>query len=146
MNICITKRASLDKTVTIEAFGLALSVTDTLYDCPITISEDNGNITVSIGTKDICPDDSRAITEDAVPEQDEQELFKSLSALRKKIAEETKMPPYVIFHDNTLKEMCRALPTDLETLGTLQGVGKTKLDKYGEVFITAIRHHVGDIS
>lgn len=71
-------------------------------------------------------------------EQSEQ-LFRRLVALRKQISSEVKLPPYIIFHDSTLKEMCRLLPADLETLGQISGVGEAKLTKYGARFLEAIQ-------
>ncbi|MCL6592201.1 MAG: HRDC domain-containing protein [Firmicutes bacterium] len=82
-------------------------------------------------------------TEQAAPqeitaEQSEQ-LFRRLVALRKQLSSEVKLPPYIIFHDSTLKEMCRRLPADLETLGQISGVGESKLTKYGARFLEAIQ-------
>ncbi len=45
------------------------------------------------------------------------------------------MPPYVIFHDATLMEMVRRRPHSLAELGQIPGVGRSKLDRYGEVFL-----------
>lgn len=72
-----------------------------------------------------------------------QELFQQLVALRKKIAAEVRLPPYIIFHDSTLKEMCRLLPADLQALRAIQGVGMSKLEKYGIRFVEAIREFTG---
>ena len=49
------------------------------------------------------------------------------------------MPPYVIFHDSTLVEMCSAVPKTLDAFSKLSGVGERKLMKYGEAFIAAIK-------
>lgn len=68
-----------------------------------------------------------------------QELFQHLVALRKKISSEVKLPPYIIFHDATLKEMSRLLPADIEAMKGIQGIGAAKLEKYGMRFIEAIR-------
>jgi ATP-dependent DNA helicase RecQ len=65
-------------------------------------------------------------------------LFEQLAALRKQISSETKTPPYIIFHDSTLKEMCRLLPSDLQELKDIHGVGESKLEKYGKRFIEVI--------
>jgi len=73
----------------------------------------------------------------------EQELFQRLVALRRKISSEVRLPPYIIFHDSTLKDMCRLLPADLQAFGTIQGVGAAKLEKYGARFIEAIRDFTG---
>ncbi|MCL6592087.1 MAG: HRDC domain-containing protein [Firmicutes bacterium] len=71
-------------------------------------------------------------------EQSEQ-LFGRLTALRKQISSEVRLPPYIIFHDSTLREMCRRLPADLETLGQISGVGESKITKYGARFLEAIQ-------
>lgn len=72
----------------------------------------------------------------------DQQLFWRLKALRKEISSESKVPPFVIFHDNTLKEMCRRLPANLEALKNIPGVGEAKLAKFGSQFLEAIREHV----
>lgn len=73
----------------------------------------------------------------------EQELFQQLVALRKRISAEVRLPPYIIFHDSTLLEMCRLLPADLVALQGIQGVGAAKIEKYGIRFVEAIRDFTG---
>ena len=51
------------------------------------------------------------------------------------------MPPYVIFHDATLREMAAVRPQTLAQLGEITGVGRRKLEAYGEAFLAAIRQH-----
>ena len=87
-----------------------------------------------------CEDEAQAGTAELAAAT-EPGLFEKLAALRKKIAAETGVPPYVVFHDDTLHAMCRALPADLEALKSIQGVGKAKLDKYGDAFVAVIREH-----
>ena len=58
-------------------------------------------------------------------------LFQRLVALRREIAKEAKLPPYIIFHDKTLKEMVSKLPVDLEEMKEVSGVGNARLEKYG---------------
>ena len=53
------------------------------------------------------------------------------------------MPPYVIFHDRTLQEMCATLPRDPAQFGRISGVGERKLDKYGTQFLQVIGEHTG---
>ena len=48
------------------------------------------------------------------------------------------MPPYVIFHDRTLIEMAALKPQSLSAFGELQGVGRSKLEKYGSTFLKVI--------
>jgi len=69
-------------------------------------------------------------------------LFDALRALRKKLADENGVPPYVIFHDATLREMSQRRVTSIEQFATIPGVGTVKLSKYGEAFIEKIREHL----
>jgi ATP-dependent DNA helicase RecQ len=59
--------------------------------------------------------------------------------LRKRLADEHGLPPYVIFHDSTLREMAEHMPLDLDQFAALPGVGQAKLARYGEQFIAAVR-------
>jgi len=68
-------------------------------------------------------------------------LFERLRALRKRLADESRLPPYVIFHDSTLREMAEHMPLDLDQFAALPGVGQAKLARYGEQFIAAVREH-----
>jgi ATP-dependent DNA helicase RecQ len=68
-------------------------------------------------------------------------LFERLRALRKRLADESGLPPYVIFHDSTLREMAEHMPLDLDQFAALPGVGQAKLARYGEQFIAAVRVH-----
>lgn len=67
------------------------------------------------------------------------ELFEVLRKLRMEIAREESMPPYIIFNDKTLIDMCVKLPADREDLLKVSGVGASKLEKYGERFLDAIQ-------
>jgi ATP-dependent DNA helicase RecQ len=66
-------------------------------------------------------------------------LFDRLRALRKRLADEGSVPPYVIFHDATLREMSQRRVTSLDQFATIPGVGASKLAKYGEQFVREIR-------
>ncbi|MEJ2410590.1 MAG: DNA helicase RecQ [Novosphingobium sp.] len=66
-------------------------------------------------------------------------LFDALRELRRDLAKDAGVPPYVIFHDSTLREMAQARPSSLTELGTIGGVGARKLDTYGEEFLHVIR-------
>ncbi|WP_216827764.1 DNA helicase RecQ [Alkalihalobacterium elongatum] len=67
------------------------------------------------------------------------EVFESLRKLRKEIADEEKVPPYLIFSDKTLREMSKAIPITTEELLQVNGVGQQKLQKYGEQFLNALQ-------
>ncbi len=65
-------------------------------------------------------------------------LFDSLKALRLEIAKAGNIPPYVVFHDKTLLEMANLRPTSLDAMAEVQGVGESKLKRYGEQFLEII--------
>jgi len=71
-------------------------------------------------------------------------LWEALRERRRELAEDQGVPPYVIFHDRTLQEMCVALPQNLAQFGRLTGVGERKLDKYGADFIQVIENHLAE--
>lgn len=71
-------------------------------------------------------------------------LFEVLRRLRKEIAEAQGVPPYIIFSDNSLSEMCKHLPIDSEQFLSIKGVGEEKLKRYGEKFIEAIINYANE--
>jgi ATP-dependent DNA helicase RecQ len=66
-------------------------------------------------------------------------LFEELRALRKQLADEQQVPPFVVFGDATLVEMAAYRPMDAEALAAISGVGKHKLARYGDAFLQVIR-------
>ena len=66
-------------------------------------------------------------------------LFERLRALRRDLAEEAGVPPYVIFHDSTLREMASERPATPSALGRITGVGARKLEAYGDAFLSVLR-------
>ncbi|GLC30432.1 DNA helicase RecQ [Clostridium omnivorum] len=68
-------------------------------------------------------------------------LFEELRALRKEISEREKVPPYIIFADSTLKELSQYMPSSLEDMLNIKGIGEAKLAKYGEVFLEAVNKY-----
>lgn len=71
-------------------------------------------------------------------------LFDLLRSLRKEIAMQEGMPPYIIFQDRTLQEMADRLPQNEHEMLTITGVGDNKLRKYGEKFLKVIRASQGN--
>jgi ATP-dependent DNA helicase RecQ len=69
----------------------------------------------------------------------DRDLFERLRAVRLEIARARGVPPYVIFHDATLREMARLRPTSISALMTVKGIGARKADDLGETFLAAIR-------
>ncbi|MGQ0590722.1 MAG: DNA helicase RecQ [Sphingosinicella sp.] len=66
-------------------------------------------------------------------------LFEALRARRRELAAEAGVPPYVIFHDSTLREMAALRPSSRAAMAEVPGVGAAKLDRYGEAFLDVIR-------
>jgi ATP-dependent DNA helicase RecQ len=69
-------------------------------------------------------------------------LFDRLRAVRLDVARSRGVPPYVIFHDTTLREMARLRPASVAALLMVKGVGARKAEDLGELFLGAIRAHV----
>ncbi|RSK51521.1 DNA helicase RecQ [Hymenobacter rigui] len=93
--------------------------------------------------------------EEEVKEEQEQEevqqaaghdeaLFEMLKALRKKVAQQKNLPPYVLFQDPSLKEMATTFPTKMEDLSHVSGVGQGKAQKFGAPFLDLIKKYVED--
>jgi ATP-dependent DNA helicase RecQ len=71
-------------------------------------------------------------------------LFERLRRLRKRTAEEHRVPPYIIFSDKTLHEICRRFPETLIAMRSISGVGDAKLGRHGEDFIREIRQYLAE--
>ncbi|MDD5142330.1 DNA helicase RecQ [Methanoregula sp.] len=78
-----------------------------------------------------------------LPVSGSEELFQRLKALRREIAEENRVPPYVIFPDRTLQELASRRPSGMEDLSTVFGIGAVKREKYGKAFLREIAHYEG---
>lgn len=79
-----------------------------------------------------------------VQQAPDDELFLALKAVRKQLAEEENVPPFVIFSDKTLKDMSLQKPQTREALLSVQGVGEVKQKKYGRTFADAIIAYLKD--
>jgi len=66
-------------------------------------------------------------------------LWEALRSLRLQLAEEHKVPPYVIFHNATLEALCREQPTTMAEFSQISGVGERKLERYGPAFLEVLR-------
>ncbi|HZV17453.1 MAG TPA: DNA helicase RecQ [Sphingobium sp.] len=66
-------------------------------------------------------------------------IFEALRACRRDLAREAGVPPYVIFHDSTLRDMARIRPASLRDMALVSGIGERKLDAYGDAFLAALR-------
>lgn len=102
--------------------------------------KEKNNIQLRIDEKTSRPERSvrSSVTIDLEDEAD-RTLFAELKALRLSIAREQNVPPYVVFHDKTLMEMALKRPADIAALSEIGGVGRSKLDKYGDAFLEVLR-------
>jgi ATP-dependent DNA helicase RecQ len=66
------------------------------------------------------------------------EAFQALRLLRTQIAREDRVPPYVVFHDRTLRALAQALPTDEGTFLAVHGAGPGRWQKYGDRVVSAL--------
>src|SRR6188768_4461641 len=71
-------------------------------------------------------------------------LFEVLRTLRKKIAKEKNLPPFVIFQDPSLEEMATTYPTTKEDLAQVNGVGMGKVNKFGDAFLELIQNYIDE--
>lgn len=71
-------------------------------------------------------------------------LFEILRALRKEVAEKYFIPPFIVFNDTSLKAMCKLFPTSQAEMLNVQGVGITKYNTYGEIFINSISNYISE--
>ena len=78
-------------------------------------------------------------TKTPLPEDINVGLWEALRECRRLFAEAQGVPPYVIFHDKTLREMAEQMPQNTSEFGLLTGVGERKLEKYSEAFLTVIQ-------
>jgi ATP-dependent DNA helicase RecQ len=73
--------------------------------------------------------------------ENDQQLFAALKATRLELAREQNVPPYVIFHDRTLRELAVQKPRSLAAMSQISGIGEKKIERYGEVFLEVISQH-----
>ncbi len=92
--------------------------------------------------RDIKKKEAKRLTKTFLSEDIDSALWESLRECRRELAAEQGIPPYIIFHDRTLQEMCVTVPQTMEQFGLLGGVGERKLDKYGPTFLQAINDHL----
>ena len=66
-------------------------------------------------------------------------LFERLRETRRELAASAGVPAYVVFHDSTLREIAAARPRSLAELSEVNGVGESKLERYGDEMLAAVR-------
>jgi ATP-dependent DNA helicase RecQ len=97
-----------------------------------------GERTVQVG-ESVKPARGGKAAKPAASGDGDEALFQALRALRKRLADEAGMPPYIIFNDASLRDMAQRQPTTLEEFSTIAGVGQAKLSRYGDQFVELIR-------
>ena len=138
--------------------GFTIEFSDVSATGNVSVIEDSGNVSIEVlpveeklfvdkVTDNLQEVEQAEPLSEAVPEVldiSPDLLFQRLVALRRQIAKEEKLPPYIIFHDTSLKDMVSKLPVDLEAMKNVSGVGHAKLEKYGSRFIEAIRGYLAE--
>ncbi|MCL4108897.1 UNVERIFIED_CONTAM: hypothetical protein GTU68_008092 [Idotea baltica] len=92
--------------------------------------------------KDLPQSVGKRQTKTAIADDINVDLWESLRECRRQLAEEQGVPPYVVFHDRTLQELCLTLPETMSQFGDIGGVGERKLNKYGAIFLAVISEHL----
>ncbi len=92
--------------------------------------------------RDIPQKASKRQTKTPLPTDIDVALWEALRDCRRRWADKQGVPPYVIFHDRTLQEMCLLVPQTLAEFSQLSGVGERKLEKYGSDFLLVINNHL----
>jgi ATP-dependent DNA helicase RecQ len=87
-------------------------------------------------------DDEETAIDGSAPAVTDPKLFEMLKDLRKQIAKEKKLPPFVIFLESSLEDMATQYPTTLEELEKISGVSKGKAIRYGKRFVETIARYV----
>lgn len=88
----------------------------------------------------------RMVRPEKRPAAVDQSLFDRLRQMRREIARREQVPPYIIFPDSTLREMCERLPASPSALLSVKGVGEAKLKNYGHLFLDVLREYAGDMT
>lgn len=87
------------------------------------------------------PSPEKTAKKQAAIRPQDQALWEALRQLRADIAKQNNVPPYVIFHDATLQEMCQHRPSDMDAMRRISGVGAQKLEHYGQRLLALILQH-----
>jgi ATP-dependent DNA helicase RecQ len=95
-----------------------------------------GERTVQVG-ESVKPARGRRAAKSAAAGGDDK-LFEALRTLRKRLADEAGMPPYIVFNDASLRDMAQRQPKTLEEFATILGVGQAKLARYGRQFVEVV--------
>ena len=117
-----------------ERFG-ALALTDASR----ALLRGEETLRVREDTKELAPRRKPRAAVPADVADGDRDLWDALRECRRRLATERNLPPYVIFHDATLKQMLAARPVDRDALLRISGVGQAKLERYGDQFLEVLR-------
>ncbi len=95
-----------------------------------------GNVSVNILSRESEQEKKKKAE---LPANVDRDLFERLKALRKKLATTRGIPPYVIFHDNVLRNLADTKPATMEEMGQISGIGVVKLREFGTTFLKEIQ-------
>ncbi len=154
MRFIIDSSGAVSGTLSLKVAGFSIDVSDISVSGKIAIVEDSGNVTIEVlpfGEVASISDITEVAQVEPVQKVIEAEpiishdvLFQKLALLRKQIAQEVKLPPYMIFHDTSLRDMISKLPIDMDTMKDIFGVGQAKLEKYGSRFLEVIYQYISE--
>ena len=114
---------------------------------PVLILDKSAN-EILFGNKTICIKRKIEKIDDSKPNKNYEDinydsgLFEVLRALRKEVAEKYFIPPFIVFTDTSLKQMCKMYPTTETEMLQVDGVGVAKYSTYGEIFINSIKDYI----
>lgn len=156
MRLVIDSKGTVSGSLHLKILGFSIELSDIVATGKVAVIEDCGNVSIEVlPVEEVLRVDK--VTEpllDNLQELEQAEplseevpilhdlLFQRLATLRKQIAKEEKLPPYIIFHDTSLKDMVSKLPVDLESMKNVSGVGHAKLEKYGSKFVDTIKDYL----
>ncbi|EGQ8498838.1 ATP-dependent DNA helicase RecQ [Vibrio alginolyticus] len=101
-----------------------------------------GDVTLELAVPRLDTAARAAKSEKLTSKNYDKKLFAKLRKLRKSIADEDGLPPYVVFSDATLIDMAEILPTSYGEMLAVSGVGQRKLEKYADPFLDLIQEHI----
>ena len=104
------------------------------------------SVSIAVPPKPLVVSHESSLSEDGKKAAEAEMLFQKLRSLRKQLADEQSVPPYVVFADSSLKLMAQAKPQTLTDFGKISGVGNHKLAQYGSRFVAEIQSYCHEYS
>jgi ATP-dependent DNA helicase RecQ len=154
MKLVIDSKGSVLGSLHLKVSGFSVELSDIPASGKVAVIDDSGNVSIEVlqvedtfVEKPLKEVQQPEPSSEAVPEVldiSSNLLFQKLAVLRRQIAKEERLPPYIILHDASLKDMVLKLPSDLEAMKDISGVGQAKLEKYGGRFVDAIKAYLAE--